>query len=325
MKMRDALGMVLASVRAPSLVNQFKDYDLILAHSQPSSWLAFNAKKRFRIPYFCYLHQPNRFLYPRKIDLAVGYDTNLNYEVLNNIHNFTSFIEKLDKLSIFHADQVLVNSNWIKKSIDRIYSVDSNVCYPGVDHKFFRKTREKVDDAPYLLSTNRHYPQKRLDYIILSLPLILEEHPDVKCVITGSFTKYTLFLKGLVNRLKVGENVVFTEHINEKDLLETYQNAYLYAFSSPEEDFGLGPLEAGACGVPAVVWDYAGPRETVVDFKTGFRAKPYDVSDFALKQIRLLDAPALRNEMGDNASEYVKDNFTWEKHVSKLAVLFSSY
>lgn len=319
LKLRDAIGMLLASVQAPSIINRFKKYDLILSHSQPSSWLAFNAKRRYGIPYVCYLHQPNRFLYPRRIDQLVGYDTDLNYKLLNNLHSFVVLIERLDRLSIEYADLVLTNSKWIKKSIDKIYDVDSIVCYPGVDRKFYKREKGKgIIDDPYILSTNRHYPQKRLDYLILSLPRIIKGHPDIRCVITGSYTNYTKYLLSLIKRLNVDDNVVLTDHLSEKDLLEVYQNAYLYTYTSPEEDFGLGPLEAGACGVPSVVWDHAGPRETVIDVRTGFRVKPYDVVELAEKQIFLLDDPSLRMKMGDCASKFVKESFTWENHLSIL-------
>lgn len=327
LKVRDSIGMLLSSVRAPSIVSHFKDYDFILSHSQPSSWLAFNARRRYGIPYACYLHQPNRFLYPRKIDRLVGYDTDLNYKLLDYLHSFVALIGRLDRLSIEHAEFILTNSRWIKGSIDKVYDVNSIVCYPGVDQRFFNKgKRESITEEPYILSTNRHYPQKRLDYIILSLPRIIEEHPGVRCVITGSYTSYTRYLLSLIRRLDVADNVVLTDHLSERKLLEVYRNAYLYTYTSPEEDFGLGPLEAGACGVPSVVWDHAGPRETVMDLRTGFRVRPYSVAELAERQIFLLDDPSLRMRMGDCASDFVREHFTWGNHISILeSFLYGDY
>lgn len=315
-RLRDSLGMLSCSLSANRVVDRFKDYDVILAHGQPSNWLAFNAKRKHGIPYISYLHQPNRFLYPRKVDIDLGYDVNPNYQLLERLHSFRGVIEKVDKISVKTSSCVLTNSKWIKKQVDKIYKVDSIVCYPGVDEKFFKKTYKGRSDPPYILSTNRHYPQKRLDYVILSLPRILKKKGNIHYKITGSFTSYTCYLKKLSEKLGVRDKVNFTGRISEKQLLDTYQNAYLYAYTSPEEDFGLGPLEAGACSVPSVVWDHAGPKETVIDGVTGFRAKPYSIKDLAEKQIRLLNETELRNRMGKKASKMIKNKFNWKNHTN---------
>jgi glycosyltransferase involved in cell wall biosynthesis len=106
--------------------------------------------------------------------------------------------------------------------------------------------------------------------------------------------------------------------LSEEKLLETYQNAYLYMYTSPEEDFGLGPLEAGACGVPSIVWDNAGPKETVINGVTGFRAKPFSLNDLSEKQLTLLNNQELRKNMGGKAEKFVKNKFTWTKHIDLI-------
>ncbi len=121
-----------------------------------------------------------------------------------------------------------------------------------------------------------------------------------------------------VDRLKLNDNVVFTDNLNESELLDVYKKAYLYSYTSPEEDFGLGPIEAGACGVPSVVWDHAGPRETVINEETGFRVRPYDLDEFTEKQLQLLDDVSLRCKLGKQASKFVRENFSWEKHVDAI-------
>ena len=325
--LRDALGMLLASSMAPVFINRFREYDAIVAHSQPSNWIALNIKKALKIPYVAYLHQPNRFLYPREIDILTGYDVNPNYKLLDSLHSFRRLLEGLDGASIRGSETVLVNSKWIKASVDEIYGLKSLVCYPGVDEEFFNtesETSEEYDGQRYILSTNRHYPQKRLDYVIMSLPQVNRRHPDCSYVITGAFTSYTDYLRKLAQRLGVFDRVVFTNKISEEELKQRYRNAYLYAYTSPEEDFGLGPLEAGACGVPSVAWDNAGPRETVVDGVTGYRVEPFEIKKLAEAQNSLLGDQETRNRMGANARRFVRERFTWDKHNDRLETVLET-
>ena len=323
---RDAIGMFLSSIMSPGLAKNFRKYDVILAHSQPSNWLAYQVKRKYKIPYVSYLHQTNRFLYPRKIDQLTGWSSDLNMELLYQIHRMKSLIRRLDSISIKNADQVLVNSEWIEKKVSTCYDLAPEVCYPGVDVQPFQH-KINYDDVlkePFILSTNRHYPQKGLHLLIQCLKMLIVEYPSIMCVLTGSFTKYTRQLKDYASKLGLEKNMMFTDNLKEYDLLNLYRQAYIYAYTSPEEDFGLGPIEAGACGVPSIVWDHAGPRETVLDGETGFRIPPYNIEGMVEKQLMLLDDVALRLKLGDKAHKYVKENFSWEKHLEKIDAVLTS-
>jgi len=323
---RDAIGMFLSSLMSPRLAKNFKKFDIILAHSQPSNWLAYQVKRKYGIPYVSYLHQTNRFLYPRKIDLITGWSSDLNMELLYQLHRMKSLIRRLDAISIKFADQVLVNSEWIRNKVNTCYNLDPEVCYPGVNVLPFEH-RSNYDDVlkePFILSTNRHYPQKGLHLLIKCLKMLIVEYPSIMCFLTGSYTKYTRQLKEYVSKLSLSKNVIFTNNLKEYDLLNLYRQAYIYAYTSPEEDFGLGPIEAGACGVPSIVWDHAGPRETVVDGETGFRVPPYNIEGMVEKQRILLDDVALRLKLGDQAHKFVKEHFSWEKHLDKIDTVLTS-
>ena len=317
---RNALGMFLTSTMTPMLLKQFKKFDVILAHSQPSNWLALQVKRSLKVPYVSYLHQTNRFLFPREVDLATGWLTDPDMEFLRKIHRLRTIIPRLDRISIQLSNHVLVNSEWIKSKTKMCYGIDADVCYPGVDLSHF-KNQVDIDESsrePYILTTNRHYPQKGLHLLIELLSILVGEYPSLECVMTGSYTKYTRQLKDYAAKLGLTDNVVFTDNLKEDDLLALYKRAYVYTYTSPEEDFGLGPLEAGACGVPSIVWDYAGPRETVINGETGFRVKPYCIKEMSERHLRLLDDSSLRFKMGERASKFVQENFSWEAHIDAL-------
>jgi len=317
---RNASGMIHTAI-APYLCEKyFKEYDVIIAHSQPSNWLAYNVKKSVGIPYMGYLHQANRFLYPRNIDKATGWSMDPNYRVLHWVHKLSMLISRLDRISIHEAKKIFVNSQWVKDQIDTVYGLESELCYPGVNPDEFSRTESSENQAmaPYILSTNRHYPQKCLHYLLKIMSLVRTDYPHLKCYLTGAFTSYTSQLVEYAKKLNISNNIVFTNNLSESDLMKLYRHAYVYAFTPPEEDLGLGPIEAASFGVPSIVWDNAGPRETVIDGKTGYRVKPFDIHEMARRHKGLLEDPKLRDEMGMHASKFVRQKFTWDKHIDIL-------
>lgn len=314
---KNALKMILSCLIIH--YHRYSKFDVIIAHSQPSNWIASQIKRRLKIPYISYLHQVNRFYAPRKIDLESGWSTNRDILLLGLMHRNNNLLKKLDKYSIKNSNLILTNSKWIKTQIENYYDLNSIICYPGVDIKKF-KPKKNFDPCqnPYLLSTNRHYPQKRLDYLINIIKMIKKTHPDIRCQITGEYTHHTKYLMELTNKIGVQENIIFTGNLDTKELLDSYQKAYAYVYTSPEEDFGLGPLEAGACGIPSITWNYAGPKETVIDKVTGIRIEPYKVEKMAASLLKLLDDPELRTKIGLNARKHVQKNFSWKSHVNIL-------
>ena len=296
--------MLATSLLSSQIAKRFRDFDCVVAHSQPSYWLASQIKRAYRVPYVAFLHQANRFLYPRDVDRVVGWGTNPDMQLLDAMHKGISVIKRLDASSVAGADRVLVNSEWIKAQVADCYDVEAGVCYPGVDTGQFRPVEMHLG-GKYILSTNRHFPQKRLDWFIATVGRLSGAHPGLSGVVTGRETGYTNLLRDFARRISAEGRVKFVGGTSSDELVRLYNGARVYSYPSPEEDFGLGPVEAGACGCPSVVWDHAGPREVVVDGVTGYRARPYDLDDYVEKHARLLGDDRLRAAMGEAARRQI--------------------
>ena len=331
--LRDAFDLGLSSLLAPLVASKFRSYDIYLGCNQPGAWFAFLYSKTFKKPYVIYLNQPNRMVYPREIDRETGWFTNPNFAFLQKIINiFKPLVAYLDRISIRGANFMLTNGKYIGEIISRIYDKPFSECPAGCDpfphgeldiceERYYQgevEVGKKKIKKPYILLTNRHYPQKKFDYAIQALPKVLKENPDVRLVITGAFTKVTGDWQWLAGKLGVADDIFWLGEVSNQEMGTLYENAAVYVYTSPEEDYGMGVVEAQEFGVPVVAWNHAGPTVTVKDGVTGFLAQPYSVDDFAAKITWLLKNPEKRVEMGKKAHEHVRKNFTWERHVDIL-------
>ena len=167
-----------------------------------------------------------------------------------------------------------------------------------------------------MLLTNRHYPQKRFDLAIRAIAEVRKRHPRAQLVIPGPATSHTASLKSLVTELALEDAVLFLGPITEEELQSLYEGAAVYVYPAPEEDFGMGVIEAMAKGAPVVAWDQAGPTVTVGP-GTGHLAEPLDVMDYALGIGKLLDSREENQATGERAVEWAR-RFDWERHIDTL-------
>ena len=331
-KYKLAVQMVVSSLLAPVLAWWYRDVDVFVGANQPGAWIAFCMSKVLGKPYIVYLNQPNRLLYPREVDQEDGWVNEKSYKFLAKIiWGLRFIIKKIDKLAVQQARSVLVNGGYIGAVIEGIYRIKAVDCPAGAHpqtEKVLLKRGEafkgkvkigrQVINKPYILLTNRHDPQKKFEYMIEAMRQIKKRLTKVKLVIPGPFTVHTLKLKQLVSKRRLGKQVLWLGRVREEGLQRLYQQAAVYVYSAPQEDFGLGPLEAGAWGVPTVAWHNAGPTVTVEDKVTGLLAKPFEIKDYADKVIQLLSDRKLQFKMGRVAWKRVKKEFSWEKHIDIL-------
>ena len=88
------------------------------------------------------------------------------------------------------------------------------------------------------------------------------------------------------NQLKCKDEVVFLGYVGDEDMPRLYSGAEVFVYPSFYEGFGLPPLEAMACGCPAIVSDKSSLPEVVGD--AGLFIDPYDPQEMAIKVNELL-------------------------------------
>jgi glycosyltransferase involved in cell wall biosynthesis/uncharacterized membrane protein YbhN (UPF0104 family) len=327
---REAAQMAATSLLMPLYAWRFRGVDVIVGCNQPSAWIAWWAARLMDVPYVLYLNQPNRLVYPRSIDRQTGWVSNADYRLLAEIVlRATRFVAWADRRSVQEADQLLVNGDYIGDIIRRTYRRDAIDCPAGchvASSGFPLPVESRFSGGltingypirrPYVLLTNRHYPQKRFDLAIRAMAEVRKKHPRAQLVVPGPPTSHTATLKAIVTELGLEDAVLFLGPISEEELQRLYEGAAVYVYPAPEEDFGMGVIESMAKGVPVVAWNQAGPTVTVAP-GTGHLAEPLDVADYASGIARLLDDREANQRTGERAFEWAR-RFDWERHVDIL-------
>ena len=327
---REAVQMAAASLLMPLYAWRFRGVDAIVACNQPSAWIGWWAARLIDVPYVVYLNQPNRLVYPRNIDRETGWIANADYRLLAAIVlRATRFVAWADRRSVQEADQLLVNGDYIGDIIRGIYRRSAVDCPAGCHvaaSGFPLPEPSRFSGGltingypirrPYVLLTNRHYPQKRFDLAIRAMAEVRKRHPKAQLVIPGPATSHTEVLRSLVAELKLSDGVLFLGPITEDELQRLYEGAAVYVYPAPEEDFGMGVIESMAKGVPVVAWNQAGPTVTVGP-GTGHLAEPLEVADYAAGISALLDDGHANQATGERAFEWAR-RFDWERHIDTL-------
>ena len=336
--MKDPLWLTLGCLFIPLVAWQFRGYDIFLGANQPGTWFAYVLSRILGTPYVVYLAQPLRLLHPRDIDLENG------IRIREGDHHFLAalkriagrFIDWADRTSVRHARAVLTNGQHVSRWINEVYGVENIVCpagchpIPEVDLDYSTRwtgqtlVNGTVVPRPFILLTNRHSPMKRFEYALWALKAIRRRTPEIALLITGQETEYTELLRYLVDGLGLDEWVHFVGLVKERDLQNLYKTAAVYVYPSPEEDFGMGIVEAMAAGTPVVAWNNGGPTVTVRHGDTGFLVQPYDTEEFAESLYMLVSSAGLAERMGRAGHLRATESFSYDTHCRMLEQALAS-
>lgn len=196
----------------------------------------------------------------------------------------------------------------------------------GTDPDMFHPSRNSgtlrarwgVGDAPLLITVARLVPHKGQDETIRAMAALAAEFPKLRYVIVGEGHDEGR-LKNLARELGVADRIIFSGHLHESELPETYATSTLYVGLSRvdreinAEGFGISFVEAGASGIPSVAGDSGGVRSAVRDGETGIVVPPADRPAIVAAIASLLRDDARRQAMGRAARLAVETHYNWDR------------
>jgi glycosyltransferase involved in cell wall biosynthesis len=186
--------------------------------------------------------------------------------------------------------------------------------YPYVDPREYHRPPKKVvaatcerwgvrPDDVVVLVVARMDPMKAQDRVIQAVAKLAPRYPNLRLVIVGngSFSaaagglglskagRWKAHLEATVQRLGIGERVIFTGHVDQEALDCFYERARFTVLPSVNEGFGLVVVESWLHRRPAIVTDRAGIAELIEDGKNGILFDPEDIPSLGRKMRELLD------------------------------------
>jgi glycosyltransferase involved in cell wall biosynthesis len=153
------------------------------------------------------------------------------------------------------VNQFLANSAFVARRIHKVYGRDAHVIHPPVDTESFA-LRSKKDN--FYLTISRMVPYKRVSLIVEAFAKM----PDKQLIVIGDGPEAAK-IKELAT-----PNVRLLGYLPPHDVVDYMQRARAFVFAA-EEDFGIVPVEAQACGTPVIAFGRGGATETVIPGVTG--------------------------------------------------------
>jgi len=186
------------------------------------------------------------------------------------------------------------------------------IIYPGFNEDLLKLDPEvEKTEFPSLIYIGRLKRYKRVDLIISAIAKLRKQFPDIHLFVVGT-GDYEKELRSQATSLGVEKSVEFCGFVSEARKKELMQMAWIGAQTSTIEGWGLGVIEAAACGTPTVASDSPGLRESVRDGETGILVPHGDVEALQNKISCLLTDTALRETMGTEARAWARQ-FSWKE------------
>ena len=233
----------------PIAIEQFdlSKFDIIISSSYSVAKGVITGPEQLHI---CYCHSPARYAW----DLQTQYlkESKLEYGFKSVLARY--FLHKFriwDVRTANGVDLFIANSAFIKNRIYKCYRREAKVVHPPVKINQFSIETEKED---FYLTASRMVPYKRIDLIVEAFTKMPEKR--LKVIGDGpDFDKISEIAKGSTNIEILGFQ-------SNQVLIENMQKAKAFVFAA-EEDFGIVPVEAQACGTPVIAYGKGGSLETV--------------------------------------------------------------
>lgn len=146
------------------------------------------------------------------------------------------------------VDHFIANSKFISRRVKKVYGRDADVIYPPVEVERFDFNDNKED---FYLTASRMVPYKRMDLIVEAFANM----PDKKLVVIGDGSEMPKIKK------KAAANIEILGYQPDQVLHDYMRRAKAFVFAA-EEDFGITPVEAQACGTPVIAYGKGGVLET---------------------------------------------------------------
>jgi len=226
----------------------FSAYDLVISSSS-----AF-AKGIITLPgthHICYTHAPMRYAWTTQTYME-------NERVFKPLRSLltpgTHYLRLWDAAAAARVDKYIANSSIVARRIRKFYRAEAEIVFPPVNTDRFAISPTIGD---YYIIVSRAVPYKRIDLAVEAFTRL-----KIPLKIVGSGRQRKELQAG------AGNNIEFLGRVNDRELPDLMARARGYIMPG-EEDFGIAPVEANACGRPVIAYAAGGALDSQIDGETG--------------------------------------------------------
>jgi glycosyltransferase involved in cell wall biosynthesis len=229
-----------------------RGFDLVLTSSHSCSKGVIPPADALHV---CYCHTPMRYAWSHREEYLERVPMKPLVSPIARL--VLARMRRWDFIAAQRVDHYIANSQTVRRRIAKYYRRDSEVVYPPVDlARFTVSPLPPSSDNPYLV-VSRLVQYKRVEVAVeactrLGLPL----------TVIGDGPESTRL------RRLAGPTITFLGEVDDRMIESAYRSCRALIFTA-DEDFGIVPLEAMACGRPVLALNKGGATETVIDGVTG--------------------------------------------------------
>lgn len=281
---------------APLAIEQFdlSPYDVVVSSSYVVAKAALTSADQFHLSY---VHSPVRYAW----DLHAEHVRHAGRGPRGLVARLVlHYLRMFDAVAASRVDAFVANSHNVARRIWKTYRRPCDVVHPPVDTDRFTPYEHKED---YYVTVSRLVPYKRVDLIVEAF----SSRRDRELIVIGDGPDLARI------RRMAGPNVSVLGY-QPFDVVRHYlQRARAFVFAA-EEDFGIAPVEAQACGTPVIALGRGGSRETVLEGETGVFF-PEQSPEALLAALAAFERSRERLEPGrirEHAERFSSARFRWE-------------
>ncbi len=269
-----------------------KGYDLLISTSHCA---AKGIKKNPGAIHIAYCFTPMRYAWVLFNEYFGGQNRLSRYFIRSAMER----LKKWDLRTNESVDHFVAISNHVQKRINQHYGREAVVIYPPVDTEFYRLDPDVVRENFYLI-VSALVPYKKVDVAVRAFNKLGRE-----LIVIGSGPELGTLKK------EAKKNIYFLNWQPDDVLRNYYQRARALVFPG-EEDFGIVPVEAQACGCPVIAYKKGGALETVRENISGTFFEKQTEEDLSQTVLRFERENFSQLEINQAVLRFGRDRFKSE-------------
>jgi L-malate glycosyltransferase len=193
----------------------------------------------------------------------------------------------------------------------------------GIDAQRFAPNLNLADSAytPSILFMGSLSYHKGIVTLLDAFEILVDVLPDCQLIIAGPWGDYGDEVKARIEGMIGQSQIKLLGSIQRADVPQLINNCTIYCMPSYGEAFGMGTLEAMACGKPVVGTD-AGGLQYLISDQGGRKVPPKDSQALATALLEILSSAELQREMGQHNRNVVEKVYDWDQVTQQLESIY---